>query len=71
MNKTDFSNWREFRLTDGQTLKEKEFELICELHAKYFNHNYYKPCTCSPKTIVKWIKNLNDLYSNYDDRASK
>jgi len=71
MNKTDFSNWQKFRLTNGQTLKEEEFELICELHAKYFNHNYYKPCTCSPKTIVKWIKNLNDLYSNYDDRESK
>ena len=66
MTKKDFKRWREFRLTDGQTLTPKEFELICELHASYFNHLYYKPCTCSPKIVIKWIKNINDLYAEYD-----
>jgi|TARA_R110000823_G_scaffold232204_1_gene358706 hypothetical protein len=70
MNETDMERWRNFRLTDGQTLSQKEFVLICELHALYFNHSYYKPCTCSPKTVVRWIKNLNDLYGTYDNKAN-
>ena len=67
MTKKDIKLWEEFRSTNGQTLTPQEFELICELHAKYFAHSFYKPCTCSPKTIVKWIHQLNQLYGSKND----
>ena len=63
MNKKDFKLWRKFRLTDGQTLQPKEFELICELHAKYFNHAYYEICSCRPKELKRWIADIDRLYN--------
>ena len=62
MESQDRKKWTEFRSHTSSKLRKGEFELICELHAKYYNHSYYKPCTCSPRTINKWIKQLNDVY---------
>jgi hypothetical protein len=59
MDRKDYFLWKDFRSKDGQHLSNEEFELICELHAKYQNHNFFRPCTCSPKTILQWIKHLN------------
>lgn len=39
-------------------------EIIARLHAKYFNHQFYKPCTCSASTWNQWIAQLNTLYDN-------
>ena len=47
-----------------QHLSAKEFELVCQLHAKYYKHKYHKPCTCNPKKIVQWIKDLNIIWDN-------
>ena len=47
-----------------QHITNKEFELVCQLHAEYHKHNYYKPCTCNPKTIKQWIKDLNVIWNN-------
>lgn len=62
MEKLDRIDWELFRLQVTDKLSENQFELLCQLHAKYFNHRYYKPCTCNPKTIVHWIKQLNEIY---------
>ena len=59
MDRKDYFLWKDFRSKDGQHLSNEEFELICELHAKYQNHNFFRPCICSPKTILQWIKHLN------------
>lgn len=59
MNRQDYFKWKDFRESNKQNLNNEEFQLICELHSKLFLHTYFKPCTCSPKTIVKWIKELN------------
>ena len=59
MDREDYFLWKDFRSKDGQHLSNEEFELICELHAKYQNHTFFRPCTCSPKTILQWIKHLN------------
>lgn len=47
-----------------QHITNKEFELVCQLHAEYYKHSYYKPCTCNPKTIKNWIKDLNVIWNN-------
>jgi hypothetical protein len=62
MDKIDKKDWEKFRSSQKNVLSKKEFTMVCELHAKYFNHTFYKPCTCSPKTIKSWIAQLNDIY---------
>jgi hypothetical protein len=62
MKKVDYLMWEKFRETSSNTLSTEEFELICKLHAEYFNHRYYKPCTCNPKEIKRWISQLNELF---------
>jgi hypothetical protein len=62
--KKDFVLWENFRMGTKQHITNAEFELVCNLHAKYYKHNYYKPCTCNPKVIKQWIKDLNVIWNN-------
>lgn len=62
LSKEDYDKWTVFLSSTKDRLNSKEFEMICQLHANYFKHKYYKPCTCNPKTILKWIKQITDLY---------
>lgn len=62
MDKIDKKDWEKFRSSPKNVLSKEEFTMICELHAKYFKHSFYKPCTCSPKKIKSWIAQLNDIY---------
>ena len=63
-NKQDYAKWENFRMGTKSYLEPREFELVCKLHAEYHKHNYYKPCTCNPKTIKQWIKDLNVIWNN-------
>jgi len=65
-NKQDYAKWENFRMGTKSHLEPGEFELVCKLHAEYHNggHNYYKPCTCNPRTIKQWIKDLNAIWNN-------
>ena len=62
--KLDYAEWENFRLGTKSHLDPTEFELVCKLHAEYYKHNFYKPCTCNPKTIKQWIKDLNVIWNN-------
>ena len=66
----DRIDWMKFRSDKKQHLDSSEYELICQLHSKYYGHKFYKPCTCNPKTIVKWIKDLNKIWDNGDKENS-
>lgn len=61
MNNKDFERWTEFRDKTGR-ITDTEYRLVCELHARYFNHRLVYPCKCSSKRIQKWIQQLNDLW---------
>ena len=63
-NKQDFDSWSNFRSEPKSTLQPNEFDLICELHSVYYKHKYQKPCTCNPKKIKLWIKQLNIIWNN-------
>ena len=52
--KEDFKNWEHFR----------NVKKVCQLHAKYYNHKFHKPCTCNPRAIKSWIKELNIIWDN-------
>lgn len=64
MEKLDRVDWEHFRSDVSTKLTQDQFQLVCELHAKYFKHRFYKPCTCSPRVINTWIAQLNDLYES-------
>ena len=67
--KEDYEKWKKFRLGKKSFLSHKEFDMVCYLHSRYYEHKFYKPCTCSPKTIKQWIQDLNKIWDN-DDRGS-
>jgi|TARA_B110000261_G_C13069671_1_gene351622 hypothetical protein len=60
----DYKDWEKFRLATADVITNLEFTLVCQLHAKYYKHTYYKPCTCSPKIVKRWIKDLNLIFDN-------
>ena len=63
--KADYKDWEKFRLgSDKNTISAEEFTLVCDLHSKYYNHKFEEPCRCSPKTIKRWIKDLNLIWEN-------
>lgn len=64
MDKIDQKDWIKFRSNKKSKISQIEYNMVCEMHSKYFKHKFYKPCTCNPKTINQWIAQLNDLYEN-------
>jgi hypothetical protein len=63
MEELDKIDWKHFRENHINKITKEQFELICQLHAKYYKHSYYKPCTCRPHTIKTWIAQLNNKYA--------
>ena len=63
--KYDFKDWQQFRMgAKHDIITPTEFTLVCDLHSKYYKHRFYKPCTCDPRTVNKWIKDLNIIWDN-------
>lgn len=62
MNEQDKTWWAAFRESDSNTITAEEYDKVCELHANYFNHKLYKPCTCNSKKVQRWITDLNKIY---------
>ena len=60
----DFKKWGIFRKSKRITLSPKEFDMVCQLHALWKRHNYYKPYTCNPRVIKNWITDLNTIWKN-------
>lgn len=52
--------WRAVKERLTSTMLRADFKIMCELHAKHFNHKYNEPCTCSKKIIRQWIFQLDD-----------
>ena len=60
----DKKDWEKFRLGTKQVITNAEYKMVCQLHSKYYKHNYNEPCTCNPRQIVRWIKDLNIVWDN-------
>ena len=58
--------WEQFKVEVTSKLTQPQYKLLCKLHAKYFNHVFAIPCSCSPKKskrkIEKWINELNTMF---------
>lgn len=64
LNKEEYDKWKAFRKVKSNNINAKEQELIASLHSKYFAHQFYLPCGCSPKEWNKWINDLNILFES-------
>lgn len=62
MEELDKKDWEIFQANPSDKLSVDEVKLISELHAKYFKHKYHTPCSCNPKTIIRWIDDINKIY---------
>ena len=61
--KEDYAKWKVFRNSASNTITNDEYNLLCDLHAYYFQHKSYHPSKCcGQKTLNKWIADLNLLY---------
>lgn len=57
-----FAEIKEIGFTKGNQDDVSKF--IAGLHSKYFNHTFYLPCSCNPKTWQEWIDQLNVIHRN-------
>ena len=64
MTAKQHKDWSLFRARKSNTITHEEFEMLCEMHADLFNHKFYKPCTCRPKEINRWISDINKIYDS-------
>ena len=62
MNKLHWDRWQEFRDGKSNVMTAEEQELLARLHSIYYNHSYYIPCSCSPKTYNTWIDHINTIH---------
>lgn len=60
----DYEKWKAFRMVKKSVITHEELKLVSDLHSRYYKHKYYVPCTCSPKEIKRWIKDLNKIWDN-------
>ena len=59
----DREDWVHFKANLTTKLTQPQYKLLCTLHARYYKHKYYEPCSCRPKEIVMWIKDIDNLYN--------
>ena len=58
----DKKNWETFKANVTSKLSRENYKLLCRLHAKYYSHKYYEPCSCRPKELKMWIADLDRIY---------
>jgi hypothetical protein len=65
MTEVEYKDFAEVKRV-GFTKGNQDFvtKLLAGLHAKYFDHQYYMPCTCSSRTWQEWIDQLNEIHKN-------
>jgi len=63
MERLDKELWKQFKAEVTTKLTQPQYKLLCKLHAKYFNHAYYEPCSCRPKELKRWIADIDRLYT--------
>lgn len=62
MTQRQVSQWQVFLATLGNKLSKEQFKFVCELHAELYAHPYHEPCTCSPKRIKEWMRQITRIY---------
>ena len=62
MTAEDRETWEDFKANVVGKLNQEYKKNLCTLHAKYYNHKYYEPCTCDSKIYRMWIADIDRIY---------
>jgi hypothetical protein len=55
----DFLWWTQFREETKWYLTNSEYRMVCEIHARLFEHPVNYPCKCEPTVIQLYIDEIN------------
>lgn len=55
----DFLWWSKFREETKHYLYNSEYRMVCEIHARLFEHPVNYPCKCNPSVIQMYIDEIN------------
>ena len=58
--KLDKQTWLEVKSRIVNKITNADYKILCQLHAKYFNHKYKEPCTCNKQNLRNWIKEVDN-----------
>ena len=56
----DKQTWLEVKSRIVNKITNADYKILCQLHAKYFNHKYKEPCTCNKQNLRNWIKDVDN-----------
>ena len=59
MTRNDIDWWAVFREKNRPYLENDEYRMICEIHAREFNHKVDYVCKCNPTRIQQFINEIN------------
>ena len=55
--------WEDFKANVSNKLTPEYRKILCNLHAKYYNHKYHEPCSCNGKIYKMWIADMDRIYN--------
>ena len=55
----DIRTWEEVRARITGKVSYPDFQILCQLHSKYFNHRYKEPCRCNKQNLRNWIADVD------------
>lgn len=58
----DFIYWEKFREETKHYLTNSEYMMVCEIHARLFEHEVNYPCKCTPTVIQLYIDEINEAF---------
>jgi len=62
-NNEDYKEWKAFRQIKNNMITNKEYEMVCAFHAKYYEHKLFKPSKCcGAKTVQRYYDELERIY---------
>jgi len=63
MELKDKEIWIDFKANVSNKLIPEYRKILCNLHAKYYNHKYHEPCSCNGKIYRMWIEDMDRIYN--------
>jgi len=65
LTKVEYDWLTGFFALNTKQLSPEQQNYIAVAHARVFNHNLHKPCTCSPKQWQQFINDLKKVWVEY------
>ncbi len=72
MSEAQYNQWtkvKDITKQDKHRYLTEVYPVIAQIHAIVFDHRYHEPCTCTPRQWEQWRKDLDQVYSTYQDDA--